>query len=145
MFASVSFPCPRKREKIPSSFDVSDSNTPCPPGRWEIGVGSWERPTPSAISHLLSPTNTDIMRVFFAVCQARATGALVSALSGPQRPNRRRVVWLAKNRRARDEDISTGLADRAGIGGIDTAIDFNGHVQTTGGDLLLESADLVQG
>jgi hypothetical protein len=35
------------------------------------------------------------------------------------------------------EHIGTSLADRAGVGRIDTAIDFNDHVQTPIGDVLL--------
>ena len=64
MFASVSFPRPRKREKIPSSFAVSDSNTLCP----YLVLGMHEA------SEKLPRRLWDIMRVFFTVCQARAVG-----------------------------------------------------------------------
>src|SRR5262249_19825760 len=98
---------------------------------------------PSAIFPLLSPTNADIMRVFFAVCQARATRIWVSGLSDPQRPDRRSVIRLAKNGCASDQDIGTGLTDGTSIGGIDAAIHFNGHLETPRGDLVLQGADLV--
>src|SRR5215510_9792050 len=65
--------------------------------------------------------------------------------SATQGANRLRVVWLAKNRRAGNEDICPSVAHRPGIRGIDAAIDFNSHVQTPLGNLLFQGTDLVQG
>jgi hypothetical protein len=62
MFASVSLPRPRKREKIPSSFAVSDSNTRYP----YLVLDAHE------VDEQLPCQYQDIMGVFFAVCQARA-------------------------------------------------------------------------
>src|SRR5437660_4277155 len=61
MFTSVSLPRPRKREKIPSSFAVSDSNT-----RYPYLVLDAH-----AVHQKLPLQYQDIMGVFLAVCQAR--------------------------------------------------------------------------
>src|SRR5919108_1129545 len=62
MFASVNLPRPRKREKIPSSFAVSDSNTRYP----YLVLDAHE------VDKKLLLQYQDIMGVFLAVCQARA-------------------------------------------------------------------------